>query len=128
MIASQHPDFNGFLHLNVSRLSDALVVRFQQPDLLTEENVVRGIGGEFAALANRPDCQKVIVDFTDVEDLSSYMLGRLVMLRKNMAARQGQMVLRGLTTEVREFFDETMLSELFEIADSAGRKSAALAG
>ena len=95
MNASQRPDLNGFLHLNVSRLSDALVVRFQQPDMLTEEEVVRGIGGEFATLADRPDCQKVIVDFTDVEDLSSYMLGRLVMLRKNMAARQGQMCFAG---------------------------------
>ena len=47
------------------------------------------------------------------------MMGRLVLLRKLIAAKQGQMVLRGLTDDVREFFDETMLSELFEIAEPA---------
>ena len=107
-----------FQHIDVAEEGGTFWVRFKRHHLLVEEYVVRGIGQELRELASRIDCQKVVVDFVGVEDVSSYMIGQLVMLRKLMAAKKGKVALRGLSSEVREFFDETMLSALFDIGNS----------
>jgi len=101
--------------LDVFEQSGIFVVRFRRHHFLVDEWVIRSIGDELKEVAARPECRKVVVDFTGVEDLSSFMVGQLVMLRKRMAAKKGQVVLCGLSAEVQEFFDETILSELFDI-------------
>src|SRR4051794_41080317 len=85
MNASQRIGFPSFQQIDVSSSGEAHVVRFRQTGLLVDEFLVREIGDDFSRLAQQPECRRLIVDFTGVEDLSSYMLGRLVMLRKLMA-------------------------------------------
>ena len=105
-------------HLDISEHEDATVVRFKGRRLLVDSPHINGVGSELDALVDEKDCRNLIVDFTGVADLSNLMLGLLVILRKKMAAKRGQMVLCGLSAEIREFFDETLLGELFEIRDT----------
>ena len=105
-------------HLDVSERDDMTIVRFKGCRLLVDALVVNGVGRELGDLASGQDCRTLIVDFAGVEDVSSAVLGLLVMLRKKMAFKKGQLVLCGLSPEVREFCDETMLSQLFEIRET----------
>ena len=115
-------------HLDVSERDGVAVVRFKAGHfLLVDEWIVRDIGSELGKLVKGKDGSKLIVDFVGVEDLSSLMLGQLVKLRVKMAAKKGRLVLCGLSPEVREFFDETMLSQLFEIRETEADALAALA-
>ena len=119
---------SNYNHLDVSARDAVTMVRFKaQHFLLVEERVVREIGSEFDALVSGQDGPKLIVDFVGVEDLSSLMLGKLVKLRTQMAAKKGHLVLCGFSPEVREFFDETMLSQLFEIRETEADALAAFA-
>ncbi len=116
-------------HLDVSENADVIIVRFDAKGhyLLVEEQVVRDIGNELEKLASGHGGSKLIVDLVGVEDVSSLMLGQLVKLRTKMAAKKGQLVLCGFSPEVREFFDETMLSQLFEIRETEDDALAAFA-
>ena len=115
-------------HLKVSENGDVTIVRFNAHRfLLVDEWIVYEIGNELDKLANGKVGSKLIMDFIGVEDLSSLMLGKLVKLRTKMAATKGQLVLCGLSPDVREFLDETMLSQLFEIRENEADALAALA-
>lgn len=120
-------------HLEVSENGNVTIVHFKaQHFLLVDEWIVCDIGRELQELADGrgPTGQgssKLIVNFVGVEDLSSLMLGQLMKLRVKMAANKGRLVLCGFSAEVREFFDETMLSQLFEITASEADALAALA-
>ena len=118
---------SSYNHLDVSENGDVTTVRFKRDQLLVDESVVRNIGSELDKLATGQDRRKLIIDSFGVEDISSLMLGQLVRLRTKMAAKKGQLVLCGVSPEVREFFDETMLSQLFEIRETEADAFAALA-
>jgi len=113
-------------YLDVSKNGDVTVVRFRQRHLLVDEGIVQSIGTELHALANGNEGPKLIVDFVGVLDLSSLMLGKLVKLRTKMAANRGKLILCGLSPEVWEYLDETMLSQLFEIREAESDALAAL--
>jgi anti-anti-sigma factor len=113
-------------HLNVSERDDVIVVRFPGCHLSIHA-MVSDVGRELRELANGQDGRKLIVDFFGVEDVSSTMLGVLVMLRRDTAVRRGRLVLCGLGPAVRKFVDESMLNELFEIRETEADAFVALA-
>ena len=115
-----------YQHLTVSEYDDVMVVRFRGQHLIVSQWIVNKIGSELDEVADRPGCRKLVVDFFGVVDLSSFMLGLVVMLRKKMASKKGHLVLCGLSPEVREFFDETMLSQILDIRESETDAFAAL--
>lgn len=128
MLGGKCPTLSSYNHLDVSQRDDATIVRFKASHfLLVDEWVVLDIGSELINLVGGQDSCKLIVDFFGVEDLSSLMLGQLVKLRTKMAAKKGQLILCGLTLEVREFLDETMLSQLFDIRETEADALTALA-
>jgi ABC-type transporter Mla MlaB component len=65
-------------------------------------------------LADQPRCRKVVIDFSGVEHVSSFMLGLLVMLRRQIVSREGRLVMCGVDGAVRESFD----SRLWDIRES----------
>ena len=104
-----------YRYLDVSEHDDTIIVRIRAHRLLVDQWLVTNVGDELEEVAARSDCYKLVVDLSGVVDLSSLMLGLLVMLRRKMASKRGHLVLCGLNAEVQEFFDETMLSQLLEI-------------
>ena len=117
---------SSYNHLDVSERNGLTIVRFKGDPLLVDESIVYAVSNEFQTwwIAR---CRKLIVNFLGVADLSNLMLGLLVMLRKKLAAKRGQLVLCGLSPEVREFLDETMLSQLFEIRETEADACSAFA-
>jgi anti-anti-sigma factor len=104
-----------YQHLDVLELGEAILVRFKEPHLLSDCAIPCAIGNELDELADQPGCRIAVIDFFGLDYVSSLMLGLLVAFRKQVMSKGGQLVLCGLSPEVRELFDSTMPSQSWNI-------------
>jgi len=72
---------------------------------------------EWNSVADRGDCQALVVDCSDVEFLSSETLSRLIVLQRRLQQKNARLVLFGLRAEVREVLSWTRLDRFFEIKE-----------
>lgn len=103
-------------HLEVVKNEDLTVVRLGKHPVL-DETTVNEISNELLGVADRPDCLRLLLDFSGVAYLSSTMLGRLVRLHKKMAAKGEKLRLCGIRSHLRSVFAITRLDRLFDITD-----------
>ena len=104
-------------HLGVWKHEDKTVVRFGDHRIL-DELTVKKISEELFAVAAGPKCHHLVVNFGSVYGLSTLMLGKLLLLRKLMAAKGGRLILCEIAPDIEYVFVETKLSQIFEIVDS----------
>ena len=74
---------------------------------------------EWNSVVAQPDCQTFIVDCSNLPVLNSEMLGKLVLLRRQLKEKDGNLVLCGMRAEVREIFRWTKLDQFFDIHENA---------
>ena len=103
-------------HLGVWRHGATTAVRFGDHQIL-DEFTVKKISDELIAVAEGAKCRHLIVNFTGVRRLSTLMLGRLLMLRRIMAAKSGRLILCEIAPDIEGAFVETKLIRIFEIVD-----------
>ena len=60
---------------------------------------------------------KILLNFMNVEFLSSAALGKLITLDKKLKAAKGQLKLSNIRPEIYEVFAITRLNKLFDIHD-----------
>ncbi len=65
---------------------------------------------------DRVDCD-VVVDFTDVEIVTSSSIAKLLKLRKTLKDKERRLVLSGLTTQTKSVFLVTGLENAFDFVD-----------
>jgi len=106
-----------YRHLGVWKHEDKTVVRFGDHRILDELTVKR-ISDELFGVAAGVKCHHLILDFTGVYGLSTLMLGKLLMLRKLMAAKGGRMILCEIAPDIERVFVDTKLTQIFEIMDT----------
>ena len=104
-------------HTQVERLGDALVVQFHDSKI-TGDLAISGLGDELYAIVGRPDCQKLVLDFSNVDFLSSAMLGKLISINRKMKERGGTLRLCGICPNIRLIFKYTHLETIFDIRDT----------
>ena len=104
-------------HTQVERLDDAMVVYFHD-STITGELAISGLGEELYAIVGRPDCQKLVLDFSNVEFLSSVMLGKLIRINQKMKEKGGILRLCGVCPNIRLIFKYTHLDTIFDIRDT----------
>jgi len=68
----------------------------------------------FESVAIRPG-MRIVFDFSDVQYLSSAVLGRLINLKKKVAAVRGRVELRNIHPDLREVFRLCRLDQVFDI-------------
>ena len=85
---------------------------------ILDQSTVLALGRTLYDLVENQGKGKLLLDFTDVTNLSSSMLGVLVRVRKRLAEGKGRMVILGLRPELRRVFAITRLDRLFEFYDS----------
>ncbi len=103
--------------LGLRKQGTVLVIRFGEHRILDELSVKK-FGEELFHVADRPDCQDLLLNFTGVVGLSSTMLGVLLMLRKKMGQKPGKLKLCQVGPEIMDVFHATKLGQLFEILGS----------
>ncbi|MGA2621191.1 MAG: STAS domain-containing protein [Thermoguttaceae bacterium] len=104
-------------HLRVKKNADALVVHFLDRDIHAELAIM-GLGQELYAVVARPDCLKLVLNFSGVDFLSSAMLGKAVTVMKMMAEKNGVLRLCEMCPNVRLVFKHTCLDRILDIRET----------
>ncbi|MFQ5731710.1 MAG: anti-sigma factor antagonist [Planctomycetaceae bacterium] len=106
----------GTRRIDIEEYGDATVVRFIDRRILDETNI-QIIGIQLAGLVDEDGRRKIVIDFNDVEYLSSAALGKLITLDKKVRAAKGHLRLCSIRPEIYEVFKITKLDKVFNIFD-----------
>ncbi len=102
--------------VDVEHIGDVTVARFIDKKILDETNI-QIIGNQLFALIDEDGCKKLILDFLNVEYLSSAALGKLITMDKKVKAAKGKLRLCCVRPDIYEVFAITKLNKLFNMFD-----------
>lgn len=100
--------------LEVEDIGGVTVVTFTDKKILDEQNI-QIIGEQLFSLVDEQGKKKLLLNFTNVEYMSSAALGKLVTLYKKTQAGGGKLVLCSIHPDIQEVFEITKLNKLFNI-------------
>ncbi|MGA2033436.1 MAG: STAS domain-containing protein [Thermoguttaceae bacterium] len=107
---------SGYRRLDVSEVGAVTVVRFRDHKIV-EDISIQELGSEMFQLIEGENRDKLVLNFSSVDFLSSAALGKLITLDKKMKAHGGQLKLCNIRPEIYEVFAITKLNRLFDIKD-----------
>ena len=102
---------------------DVLIVGFKMKMLNDEENIEQ-LGQELFSLVEQYNRLKIALDMSNVDYLTSSVIGKLITLHRKLHRCQGKMALFGLTEGVGAILSTSKLLSYFTVADG---KDAAIA-
>lgn len=102
--------------VQVTQVNDVTVVRFVDRKILDEANI-QELGQELFRLVEEEHRQKILLNFSMVEFLSSAALGKLITMHKKVKDHGGKLKLSNIRPEIYEVFAITKLNKLFDIKD-----------
>ena len=111
-----------YQRLEISEGGDVTVVRFRDrriSNLLEIEQV----GQELYRLVDEGKHKRLVLDFSDVEYLSSALIGKLISLNAKVQARGGSVKLCSIRREILEVFHACKLDRIFCINKDAADAS-----
>lgn len=103
--------------VEVEEVGDVSVARFVDKKILDETNI-QIIGNQLVALVDEDDRKKIVLDFSNVEYLSSAALSKLLILEKKAKAAGAKLRFCGIRPDIYQIFTLTKLNKLFDIYDS----------
>jgi anti-sigma B factor antagonist len=103
--------------IEVSEIGDITRVNFRDRKILDPGNI-ESLGEELFALVEQDGRKSLLLDFTNVEFLSSAALNKLILLDKKIKAANGRLKICSLRPEIRNVFVITSLHQLFEIKEN----------
>src|ERR1700689_4267820 len=89
--------------LEVEDIGDVTVVNFTDRKILDEQNI-QIIGEQLFSLVDESGRRKVLLNFGNVEYLSSAALGKLITLNRKLQAVQGKLVLCKIAKDILDVF------------------------
>ena len=100
--------------LEVEDIGDVTVVSFTDRKILDEQNI-QIIGEQLFGLVDESGRKKLLLNFGNVEYLSSAALGKLITLNKKLQQAGGRLILCNIDAQIYEVFEITKLNKLFSI-------------
>lgn len=100
--------------LNVTDHKDVKIVSFIENKILDEANIAE-IGQALSQLIEAKHNPKLLLDFQNVDHLSSAALGMLININQKMKAQSGELRLANIKAQIKEVFVITKLDKLFRI-------------
>lgn len=85
---------------------------------ILEEATIQQIGDEVSAIIERSGNPRLLINFENVEHLSSAALGTLITINNKVRQKGGQLRLPNIDPQIYEVFVITKLNKLFQIHDS----------
>jgi len=99
---------------------DVCIVTFIDRKILDEANI-QEIGQQLIDLINKEYKIKMLLNFENVEYLSSAALGKLITINKRIREENGKLKLCCIRPQIYEVFKITKLNKLFDIYDDEER-------
>ena len=100
--------------LTTALVGNVTVVRFCAHLILTGEKS-DAVGAELYRLADTANPCRLLLDFANVQSLTSSILGKLILTDKKVVARGGRLALCNLNPDLREVFEITQLHRLLNV-------------
>ena len=110
--------------LMVEPRGEVTIVTFVDKRILDESNI-QDIGDQMFELVEKHYKVKLLLNFENVEYLSSAALGKLITLNKKVKAETGKLKLCNIRPQIYDVFKITKLNKLFQIYDSEDKALAA---
>ena len=95
-------------------VEDVTVVSFVENRMLDELNI-KEVGDQLVDLVEKYDKKKILLNFANVEYMSSAALGKLITLHNKAKAKGGQVRMCCIHPNIFEVFKITQLDKLFLI-------------
>lgn len=101
-------------HLRLESIDGVTVVSFVDTKIVTEENI-QEVGDQLYSLVEQEGHRQLLLNFGNVQYLSSAALGKLINLRKKVITVKGALKLCCIHPDLLEVFRLTRLDQVFEI-------------
>ena len=111
--------------LDIEEVGDVTVARCIDKKILDENNI-QIIGNQLFGLVEEDGRKKIVLDFTNVEYLSSAALGKLITMDKKVKAASGKLRLCNIRKDIYEVFAITRLNKVFDIRNTQDEAVAGL--
>lgn len=102
--------------IKINQSGQVTVVTFVDSKIIDEAEI-QELGQELYDLVERDGRKKIVLNFSNVEFLSSAALGKLIGFDKRVKQHSAELVLSNIRPEIYEVFAITKLTKLFEIKD-----------
>src|SRR5215213_7556097 len=99
--------------IEVEEIGDVAVIEFIDKRILDEQNI-QLIGEQLFELVDDMGKRKLLLNFANVEYLSSAALGKLITLNKKVRSSGGQLALCNIKPEIKEVFSITKLDKVLK--------------
>ena len=100
--------------LEVEDNGEITIVNFIDRKILDEQNITK-LGEDLFSLVDQYGRKKILLNFSNVEYLSSAALGKFISLNKKVQAAGGKLVMCHINEDIFEVFEITRLDRLFKI-------------
>jgi len=100
--------------IDVSKTNDVTVVKFVDKKILDEAGI-QELGGELFSLVEQDNRRSILLNFENVDFLSSAALGKLITLDRKVKQAQGRLKMSNIRPEILEVFQVTKLNKVFDI-------------
>lgn len=108
-----------FKHIHINEINGVAVVDFVNSQLMFATDVVDEIGEELHSLISDHGFSKILLDFSNVQYVSSMMLAKLAGLERHVANSHGKLRLCGLGPILMDTFRIGHFDRVFAIYDDA---------
>ena len=105
--------------LQVFELDGVTNMEFIESNIL-DESSIRQIGDELLQVIDRKGLPKIVLNFDNVNALSSSALGMLITLNTKVGEKNGRLALACIKGPIRDVFRITKLDKAFSMHDTVG--------
>jgi anti-anti-sigma factor len=102
--------------IKVNESGQVSVVTFADSKIIDEAEI-QELGQVLYDMVERDDRKKIVLNFANVEFLSSAALGKLIGFDKRAKQHAAELILSNIRPEIYEVFAITKLTKLFQIKD-----------
>lgn len=103
-----------YRRIGVTTNGEVAVVAFNDKKILDEASI-QELGSELFGLVEQQQGKGILLDFANVEFLSSAALGKLITLDRKVKAAKGRLKMCNIRPEIFEVFQITKLNKVFDI-------------
>ena len=103
----------------VTNTNGVAIVSFNDKKILDEASI-QELGAELFGLVEEQAGGGILLNFDNVEFLSSAALGKLITLDRKVKASKGRLRMCNIRPEIFEVFQITKLNKVFDIRKDAG--------
>lgn len=103
--------------LRISKIDEVTQVEFVDRNILDEANI-QAISDEISGLIEQASSPQLLINFANVDHLSSAALGALITINNKVNEKDGKLRLANIDPQIYEVFVITRLNKLFSIHET----------